>query len=386
MGNLSALKIKSLKEPGRYSDGDGLILDLKGPGRGHWLVRVQYGGKRRDIGLGSLDHIGLADARAAAGEIRRQARSGIDPLAERRKEQVIVPTFIEAANAVHLEHKAAWKNGKHHAQWINTLDTYAFPRLGKLLVSEIEGPAIRDVLAPIWVEKPETARRVRQRIGAVLDWAYAKGFRASEAPMRSLARGQPRQPRKDGHFAAMPFVDVPAFLARLRQRTSVTRIALEFLILTAARSGEVRGARWSEIDLAGKVWLIPAERMKAGKDHRVPLSDSALDALQRVAPFKSEVSDLVFPGQKPKNPLSDMTLLKILQVMDVPVTVHGFRSSFRDWCAEATIYPSEVAEAALAHAIPNKVEAAYRRTDFFEKRRNLMAEWGMFCVGSELRS
>ena len=379
MGNLSALKIKSLKEPGRYSDGDGLILDLKAPGRGHWTVRVQYGGKRRDIGLGSLEHIGLADARAAAGEIRKQARSGIDPLAERKKEQVIVPTFKEAAETVHLEHQAAWKNGKHQAQWINTLETYAFPRLGKLLVSEIEGPAIRDVLAPIWLAKPETARRVRQRIGAVLDWAYAKGYRSSEAPMRSLSKGLPRQPRKDGHFAAMPFCDVPGFLVRLRQRQSVTRLALEYLILTAARSGEVRGARWSEVDLAEKVWLIPAERMKAGKEHRVPLPDAALDVLVRVRPFRSELSDLIFPGQKARKSLSDMTLLKVLEMMDVPVTVHGFRSTFRDWCAEETQYPGEVAEAALAHTIQNKVEATYRRTDFFERRKNLMNDWAGYC-------
>jgi integrase len=178
----------------------------------------------------------------------------------------------------------------------------------------------------------------------------------------------------------MPFADIPAFLVRLRQRTSVTRLALEFLILTAARSGEVRGARWSEIDLAEKVWLIPSERMKAGKEHRLPLSDAAIDVLTRVTIFKSEVSDLVFPGQKPKNPLSDMTLLKVLQVMDVPVTVHGFRSTFRDWCAEETQYPGEVAEAALAHAIPNKVEAAYRRTDFFDRRKSLMNDWAYFCA------
>lgn len=383
MGNLSALKIKSLKEPGRYSDGEGLILDLKGPGRGHWVVRVQYAGKRRDIGLGSLDSLGLADARAAAGEIRRQARSGIDPLAERRREKVVVPTFEDAAKAVHAEHQAAWKNGKHQAQWINTLETYAFPKLGSQLVSEIEGPAIRDVLAPIWLAKPETARRVRQRIGAVLDWSYAKGYRASEAPMRSLSRGLPRQPRKDGHFAAMPFSDLPAFLLRLRQRSSVTRLALEFLILTAARSGEVRGACWSEIDQTEKIWRIPAERMKAGKEHRVPLSDAALEVLKRVSRFKSGLSDLIFPGQKPKKPLSDMTLLKVLQVMEVPVTVHGFRSTFRDWCAEETQYAGEVAEAALAHTIPNKVEAAYRRTDFFEKRRLLMAEWAEYCFAAE---
>lgn len=380
MGNLSSLKIKNLKEPGRYSDGDGLILDLKAPGRGHWTVRVQYDGKRRDIGLGALTHVSLADARTAAGEIRKQARAGLDPLAERKKEQVIVPTFKDAAGIVHGEHKVGWKNGKHQTQWINTLETYAFPKLGNLLVSEIEGPAIRDVLAPIWLTKPETARRVRQRICAVLDWAYAKGYRSSEAPLRSLSRGLPRQPRKDGHFAAMPFADIPAFFIRLRQRTSVTRLAIEFLILTAARSGEVRGARWAEIDLVEKVWIIPAERMKAGKEHRVPLSSAALDVLKRVSMFKCELSDLVFPGQKAKNPLSDMTLLKVLQVMEIPVTVHGFRSTFRDWAAEESNCPGEVAEAALAHTIPNKVEAAYRRTDFFEKRKNLMRDWANYCI------
>jgi len=198
--------------------------------------------------------------------------------------------------------------------------------------------------------------------------------------MRSLSRGLPRQPRKDGHFAAMPFGDLPAFMARLRQRTSTTRLALEFLILTAARSGEVRGACWPEIDLAGKIWIIPAGRMKVGKEHRVPLSDAAIEVLNRGSLFKSELTDLIFPGQKAGKPLSDMTLLKVLQVMDVPATVHGFRSTFRDWCAEETQYPGEVAEAALAHAIPNKVEAAYRRTDFFEKRRRLMKDWADHCV------
>jgi integrase len=382
MGNLSALKIRNLKGPGRYSDGDGLILDVSSSGRGSWVVRIQSGGKRRDIGLGSLSTLSLADAREEAARVRREVRSGVDPVAERKKVRELIPSFRDAAVRVHTEHKAAWKNGKHQAQWISTLETYVFPSIGDRLVSDIEGPAIRDVLAAIWLVKPETARRVRQRIGTVLDWSYAKGFRATEAPMRSLARGLPRQPRKQGHFAALPFDEVPAMIISLRKRISVGRLALEFLILTATRSGEARGCTWSEIDLKKRHWTVPAERMKAGKAHTIPLTKAAIDLLERAKLFRCKASDFVFPGQNPKRALSDMTLLKILRDMDAGVTVHGFRSSFRDWVAEETNYPGEIAEAALAHAIPNKVEAAYRRTDFLEKRKGLMADWAAFCTGS----
>ena len=262
------------------------------------------------------------------------------------------------------------------------MESYAFPALGDKLVSDIEGPAIRDVLALIWLAKPETARRVRQRIGAVLDWSYSKGFRSSEAPMRSLARGLPRQPRKDGHFAALPFAEVPGFIAKLRSRSSVGRIALEFLVLAGARSGEVRGAVWPEFDLTKQTWTIPAKRMKAGKIHVVPLSDAALQVLKSAKGLRRPQCDLVFPGQKSKRPLSDMTLLKVIRDMDLDVTVHGFRSAFRDWVAEKTNFSGEVAEAALAHAIPNKVEAAYRRTDFLDKRKQLMSDWSDFCFDS----
>lgn len=381
MGNLTAIRIRNLREPGRYSDGEGLILNLVGPGRGSWIVRVQADGKRKDIGLGSLVDLGLAEAREAARQVRKDTRAGVDVLVERKKERLEIPSFRDAAKMVHHEHKAAWKNGKHQAQWINTLEIYAFPTLGDRLVSEIEGPAIRDTLAPIWLTKPETARRVRQRIGSVLDWACAKGFRETEAPMRSVTRGLPRQPKKRGHFAALPFKEVPGFACWLRQRVSVGRLALEFLILTAARSGEVRGCCWSEIDVKKKLWTIPAERMKAGNAHVVPLSDAALDVLARATSLRSPVSDLVFPGQNPKRELSDMTLLKVLRDKGADVTVHGFRSSFRDWVAEETSYPGEVAEAALAHTIPNRVEAAYRRTDFLEKRKSLMGDWADFCLG-----
>lgn len=379
MGKLTSIGIKNLKEPGRYSDGEGLILKFSGPGTGSWILRVQSDGKRKDIGLGNLSNVGLSEAREMAREIRKKTRAGIDVIAERKKERVEIPTFRSAAKSVHLEHKAAWKNGKHQDQWINTLESYVFPAIGDKLVSDVCGPDIRDVLAPIWLTKPETARRVRQRIASVLDWACAKGFRETEAPMRSITRGLPRQPKKTGHFEALPFKDVPAFLIWLRTRTSIGRLALEFLILNAARSGEVRGCCWSEIDLNRKLWTIPAERMKAGVVHVVPLSAAALDVLERAQMFRAPVSDLVFPGQNPKHMMSDMTLLKILRDKPLAATVHGFRSSFRDWVAEETNYPGEVAEAALAHTIQNKVEAAYRRTDYLEKRKALMIDWATFC-------
>jgi integrase len=381
MGKLTATKVKALTEPGTYMDGDGLMLVVTSKSPASWKLRAMVAGKRRDIGLGSLKVLSLAEARDKASDLRRQIAQGIDPIAERKKIADPVPTFREAAASVHEEHKAAWKNGKHQDQWINTLTTYAFPKLGDRLVNDIEGPIIRDVLAPIWLAKPETARRVRQRIGAVLDWSYAKGYRPTEAPMRSLSKGLPRQPRKDGHFAAMPFTDVPKLIARLRQRLSVGRLAMEALILTAARSGEIRGATWNEVDLEAGMWTVPAERMKMGKVHHVPLAPEAVDVFRRAEALRVPCSDLVFPGQRLKNQLSDMTLLKVMRDMETGVTVHGFRSAFRDWVAEETSYPGEVAEAALAHAIPNKVEAAYRRTDFLEKRRSLMREWAAFCTG-----
>ena len=381
MGQLTVARVKTLTEAGRYVDGDGLMLVVKPTGAQSWTLRVRIGGDRRDIGLGSAKVLTLAEARAKAAELRRDIARGIDPIAEKKKVVDPVPTFRDAAIRVHADHKAAWKNGKHQAQWISTLETYAFPMIGDRPVDKIEGPLIRDVLAPIWLIKPETARRVRQRIGAVLDWSYVKGYRKTEAPMRSLSKGLPRQPRKDGHFAAMPYADVPKLIARLRERSSVGRLALEALILTAARSGEIRGATWSEVDLDTGVWSVPAERMKMRRVHHVPLAPQAIDAFRRAEGLRVPCSDLVFPGQKLKSPVSDMTLLKVMRDMETGVTVHGFRSAFRDWVAEETNYPGEVAEAALAHAIPNKVKAAYRRTDFLEKRRSLMREWATFCTG-----
>ncbi|MCD2323280.1 integrase arm-type DNA-binding domain-containing protein [Sphingomonas sp. IC-56] len=386
MGKLTALKIRSLAEPGRYADGDGLFLDVTGKAAGKWVLRIQSNGRRREIGLGSLKNISLADARDSAFVMRKKIAQGIDPVAERKQERQTVPTFRDAAKLVHEEHEKAWKNGKHQNQWLATLTTYAFPKIGDLTVDKIEGPAIREVLIPIWLSKPETARRVRQRIGTVLDWACANGFRATEAPMRSLSKGLPRQPKKDGHFAAMPYADVPNFVEKLGERESVGRLALEAFILTAARSGEIRGALWSELDLPAGLWTIPAARMKMGRPHVVPLSPEAVAVFERARSFKAGASDLVFPGQNGKKPLSDMTLLKILRDMSLPVTVHGFRSAFRDWVAEQTDYSGEIAEAALAHTVSNKAEAAYRRTDFLDKRRLLMRDWAAFCRGSSFQT
>jgi integrase len=384
MGKLTALKVKALKEPGRHSDGNGLVLYVKESGTKTWVLRIQVDGKRRDFGLGSLADVSLAEAREKADDLRKQYRSGIDPVASKRAVKQVavgVPTFREAAAQAHAEHKGGWKNVKHKAQWISSLEAYAYPAIGDLPVDEIEGPAIRDLLADIWLSKPETARRVRQRIGAVLDWAYAKGYRKAEAPMRSVTKGLPRQPKKDNHHAALAYEEAPALMAMLAKSDSVGRRALRFLILTAARSGEVRGATRSEIDLDQKLWTIPGDRMKAGKTHIVPLQPAAITILQQMKEAYGDAPDQpLFPG-KANKPLSDMTLTKVLRDgFSNDITVHGFRSTFRDWAAEQTDVAGDVVEAALAHAVQNKVEAAYRRTNYLEKRRALMDGWATYLA------
>ena len=271
MGKLTALKVERAK-PGRHGDGDGLYLVVSDTGARKWVLRIQKNGKRHDLGLGSAKHVSLAEAREAALDMRRTVRRAEVPLAWRQARQVI-PTFREVAAMVHKEHTPTWKNPKHAAQWLSTLETYVFPKLGNLPVNRIDGPMVRDVLAEIWLTIPETARRVRQRIGTVLDYAHAKGWHEAAIPMRTVSRGLPKQPRKNNHLAAMHWQDVPEFVAKIEGtlKTSETvRLAIEFLILTAARSGEVRGARWSEFDLDEKTWSIPAERMKAGEPHRGP--------------------------------------------------------------------------------------------------------------------
>jgi integrase len=381
MGELTSELVKELSEPGRYSDGDGLLLQISPSGGKSWLMRIQINGRRRDIGLGQLRHMSLRNARLEAAAIKKLAVSGVDPLEERKKLEIVIPTFEAAAKLAHAELVKGWKSGKHTKQWLKTLELYAFPQLGKLKVDQIDGPLIRDVLAEIWLDIPETARRVRQRIGTVLDWAYSSGFRPTEAPTRSLSKGLPRQPRKTGHFAALPYADVPAFLMNLRQRDlCASRLALEAVILTATRSGEIRGAKWSELDDDITAWTVPADRMKAGVTHVVPLSRQAAEVFRAAKVLRQRDCDLVFPGAVSGAELSDMALLQMVRGLDCSATVHGFRSSFRDWVAEETEVPREIAEAALAHTLENKVEAAYRRTDFLAKRRTLMTSWADYCL------
>lgn len=382
MGRLTVISVKAAKAPGRYQDGDGLMLNIGKTGKKSWILRHQHQGKRRDFGLGSATDIGLAEARERAADLRKQLRQGVDPTEEKKVARAVaaIPTFRAAAEAVHEQHKLGWKNGKHQAQWLATLEAYAFPTLGKLRVDKIDNGHILDVLLPIWLAKPETARRVRQRIGLVLDYCHAKHWRAAEAPMRSVSRALPKQPKRDGHFAAMPYADVPTYLSKLRERVSFGRLALEAAILTACRSGEVRGARWTEFDLDAGKWTIPAERMKGGEAHMVTLSPAAVDCFQRARLLRLSNTDLVFPGLQPDREMSDMTLLKILRDQALNYTVHGFRSAFRDWAAEKTNFPREIAEAALAHINPNETERAYLRTDHGGKRRKLLDAWGAFCT------
>jgi len=382
MAKLTKAIIEGLKEPGRYADGDGLYLKISPSGGKSWVLRIQIKGTRRDIGLGDARYVPAPTARLEAAAAKKLAAGGIDPLEERRKVAKVVPTFEQAARKAHAEMIKGWKNGKHTKQWMKTLELYAFPKLGKLKVDKIDGPLIRDVLAEIWLEIPETARRVRQRIGTVLDWSFSNGFRDTEAPIRSISKGLPRQPKKIGHFAALPHAQVPAFLVRLRNKDlSASQLALETLILTAVRSGEVRGARWSELNEDLTLWTIPGDRMKAGVDHVVPLSPQAADVFRRAQALAVEDCDLVFPSSMSATVLSDMALLELVRGMGVGATVHGFRSSFRDWAAEETDVAREIAEAALAHTLQNKVEAAYRRTDFLNKRRSLMSAWADYCLG-----
>lgn len=380
MGILSASAVKAAIKPGRVGDGDGLFLVVKEGGTKSWVCRVQRHGNRRDFGLGSASKVSLAVARERAREVRAWIELGLDPVFERRK-MLGFPTFREAAAKVLAASKKSWRNAKHEGQWLSTMEAYAFPQIGDIKVNDITGPMIRDLLAPIWLTKPETARRVRQRVGAVLDWAYASGYRETEAPMRAITKGLPRQPKKGNHFAAMPYDKVAAFITVLRSRESLSRFALQFAILTAARSGEVRGATWDEIDLETGLWTIAAPRMKAGREHVVPLTEPALRILRRCAELHLPSSDLVFPGMKRGAPLSDMTLSKLMKELGEPFTVHGFRSAFRDWVSEETNHPGDVAEAALAHAIGNKTEAAYRRGNLLEKRRIMMADWATYIEG-----
>lgn len=388
-------------KPGRHSDGGGLYLLVKPSGARSWVLRVQHEGRRRDFGIGSFTDksaelelpihrrklLTLTEARDKAKEGRKLAKAGVAPsaawremaLAEREQSR----SFEEVAREYHANVAKSWRNGKHGSQWINTLETYAFPVLGQMRVEDIDAASIQQVLMPIWLSKGETARRVKQRIGVVLDYARGKGWRSSDAPMRAVGQlmGGIKQP-KGSHFASMPYADVPAFMAKLQAADfAVGRLALQFLILTAARSGEVRGATWSEVDLDNAEWRIPPARMKAGKLHIVPLVPAAVAILEEMRGlFAPKPKDLVFPGLK--GPMSDATMAKALRTNGgAGFTVHGFRSAFRDWAAD-TGFADAWAEAALAHGNPDKTEAAYRRTNYFTQRKDkLMPAWASFALG-----
>jgi integrase len=377
---LTAISVKNKTHAGRYADGNGLYLVVDPSGAKRWVLRTVVHGRRRDIGLGGTRLVSLVEAREKAATLRKIARDGGDPLAAKRRASVMVPTFEEAARHAHAAHKAAWRNEKHAAQWMTTLERYALSYMGQIPVDQVGTPDVHRVLSPIWLSKPETARRVRQRIGTVLDWAKTSGFRTGENPVDGVGKGLPRQPERKGHFTAMAYQDLPGFIARLREHDGpgeYARLALEFLILSAARTSEVLGALWPEIDIDYTIWTVPAARMKTGRDHRVPLAMRAIEILER-ASVLSAGSELVFAGRSPDRPMSNMVFLMTLRRMGVAATAHGFRSAFRDWAAEETNFPRDVCEAALAHAIENKTEAAYRRGDLFDKRRDLMNAWEKF--------
>lgn len=373
---LTAQRVKNATEPGKYFDGNGLYLLVKPNGSRSWVQRIVIRGKRREMGLGSASLVTLSEAREAALQNRKVARAGGDPI-QAKQEALAVLTFEEAARKVHEMHRPTWRNAKHAAQFISTLETYAFQHIGKVKVGDVNTNDVLRVLSPIWTEKPETARRVRQRIGMVMKWAVAKGWR-QDNPAEAISQALPKHERRKAHRKALPYQEVPAFLkaAKASKAGAVTKLALEFLILTAARSGEVRNAVWSEFDLDAAVWTVPAERMKAKREHRVPLSPRAVEILTEARGF-SDGSELVFPGTKRGRPLSDMTLSKLTKELGFDVDIHGFRTSFRTWAQEQTDAPREVAEAALAHTIRNQAEAAYARSDLFERRRGLMEHWGL---------
>ncbi len=373
---LSAVAVKNATKPGRYADGNGLYLLVDPSGSKRWLLRTVVHGRRRDMGLGSVSLISLTEAREKAQEYRRAARLGADPIEERRLARAVAPSFEDAAAQVHKAHAAGWKNPKHAAQWLSTLQQYVFPHFGAKQVDKITTADVLRALSPIWLTKPETARRVRQRVAAVLDWAKAAGFRAGDNPVEGVGKGLPRQNDKAQHHAALAYADVPAFVDRLREAdaTETVRAAFEFLILTAGRTGEVIAAKWPEFDLAAKLWTVPADRMKAGREHRVPLSDRAVELIEGMR-AQGMQSDYVFPGAKVDRPISNMAFLMLLRRAGESVTAHGFRSAFRDWSAERTNFSREVCEMALAHTVKDKVEAAYRRGDLLDKRRQLMTAW-----------
>lgn len=379
---LNAVRVKSLRTPGRYADGNGLYLFVDDSGAQRWMLRTVVQGKRRDIGLGSLRLVSLAEARVAAADLRRVARDGGDPLAERRRSSVGVPTFKDAAKAVHAKHAATFRNVKHRADWLSSLEMYAFPHFGDRRIDTITSADALKALGEIWTSRPETARRVLQRLRTIFDWAKASGFRSGDNPVEGVVRVLPRHKGDKVHHAALSYRHVPAFLKALHETAAgePTKLAFEFLILTSARTSEVIGARWEEIDIDAKTWTIPGDRIKAGREHRVPLSSRCVELLKRAKAI-TEGEEYVFRGRHPNTPLSNNVFLMLLRrIQRDDITAHGFRSAFRDWAAERTHFPRSVCEAALAHVVKDKTEAAYFRSDLFELRRSLMDAWAKFAT------
>jgi integrase len=379
--HLSAVFIRSVTKAGRYADGNGLYLIVDPSEAKRWVLRVVVQGTRRDIGLGGTHSVTLAEAREEAARLRKIAKQGGNPLTEKEKEKSIVLTFEEAVREVHKAHSATWKNDKHKKQWINTLSDYAFPTIGNLRVDSIGTPEILNVLSPIWLTKPETARRVRQRIHTVFDWAKAAGFRSGDNPVDGISRILPKQPVSQAHHAALPYKEVPIFIKSLRSINTEQRspLAFEFLILTATRTSEVINAKWDEINLKDKTWTIPDFRMKNKRTHRIPLQPRSIEILKEAQKL-SEGSSYIFSNSRTGKPLSNMAFLMLLRTMKLDITTHGFRSSFRDWASERTNIPRDVCESALAHSLKDKTEAAYKRTDLFDKRRELMDLWSRFAT------
>lgn len=377
INKLSARAVATASTPGLIGDGAGLYLQVANiDGNGitkSWVFRFALAGRERKMGLGSAKDFSLAEARERARQARQQLADGIDPVEARlaardarRRDEAERIIFKDAAKKYIAAHEATWRNAKHRAQWGSTLETHAFPTLGTRPVGAIDQALINGCVADVWSRTPETARRVRQRIAMICQWI--KDGMPLPAPSKT---------NTTKHHAALPWQEISGFMSELRERESISARALEFAILTAARTGEVIGARWSEMDLEAGAWTIPAERMKAHKEHRVPLADRAIEILKKLP--RERGSPFVFPGGKAKTPLSNMALLEMLRGIRKGVTVHGFRSAFKDWATEATNHPNIVSEAALAHAIPDKVEAAYRRGELFEKRKRLMAAWASYC-------
>ncbi len=387
---LTAVTINALAKVGNYPDGDNLYLRVRHDGSKSWAFRYKQAGKQHWMSLGPLRDVTLAEAREAARKMRNQLRDGISPLEQRRERQALAlnaegRTFDAVAKFYIDAHKAGWKNEKHGDQWANTLKTYASPVIGNMAVGSIGLDEVLRILRPIWKEKPETASRLRGRIEAVLDYAGVHGWRKGDNPARWTGYLDQVLPAKAKvravvHHAAVGWADMPTVWEKLGAASSTSALCLRFLILTASRSGEARGARWNEIDLPARVWTIPATRMKAKAEHRVPLNDAAMTILETMKPLQSKPDGLVFEGGKKAKPLSDVAVSKALAAVAEGFTVHGFRSTFRDWCAARTNYPREIAESALAHTNKDKVEAAYLRGDHFEQRRKLMEAWARHCT------